>query len=171
MLKLRHHGQCQFAAAETAHLEYSSKPVSGRCLNLMQETQENFHFKRDSVAENCAELEIETLNAKYYEIDSLRALSQLQWGRCNSNVTHECIKAYHDFLTYSSDLVDNKELKSCYNPKMIEKHLKENGYHRQSDFLEWTRDKDYFTGYTMKEKFEFIFDTLEESCKFRQLHV
>ena len=145
--------------------------MSGRCLSLMLETQENFHFKRDLVAKNCEEVNIEPLHAKYYEKDSLRARSQLQWGQCKSNVTTECVNAYHDFLTFSSHLVDNKELKSCYNPQMIERHLIENGYRRDNDFLPLTKDENAITGYTMKEQFEFIFDTLEESCKFRQLNV
>ena len=145
--------------------------MSGRCLNLMQETQENFHIKRDLVAKNCGEVNIEPLNAKYYEKDSLRARSQLQYGRCKPNVTDECINAYHDFLTFSSNLVDNKQLKKCYDPTMIERHLEENGYRRDNDFLELTKDKNDLTGFTMKEQFEFIFDTLEESCKFRQLNV
>ena len=54
---------------------------------------------------------------------------------------------------------------------MIEMHLKEDGYDRDNDFLLLTQDKSDFTGYTMKETFEFIFDTLEESCKFRQMNV
>ena len=137
----------------------------------MQETQENFHFKRDLVAKNCEEVNIEPLNAKYYEKDSLRARSQLQWGRCKPNVTKECINAYHDFLTYSSHLIDNTELKNCYNPEMIEEHPVENGYRRANDFLVLTKDKMTLTGRTMKEQFEFIFDTLEESCKFQQLNV
>ena len=62
--KLRHSSHFQFAAEEKAHLEFSSKPVSGRCLNLMQETQENFHFKRDLVAKNCAEVHSEPLYTK-----------------------------------------------------------------------------------------------------------
>ena len=168
---MRHSSLFQFSAEETGHLEFSSKAVSGRCLSLMQETQENFHFKRDLVAKNCEEVNIEPLNAKYYEKDSLRARSQLQWGRCKPNVTYECITAYHDFLTFASHLVDNKPLKSCYDPKMIEMHLKEDGYDRDNDFLLLTQDKSDFTGYTMKETFEFIFDTLEESCKFRQMNV
>jgi len=140
---------------------------------LMQETQENYHFKRDLVAKNCAEVEIEPLKFKsyFFSPDSLRQRSQLQWRRCKPNVTYECITAYHDFLTFASHLVDNKPLKSCYDPKMIEMHLKEDGYDRDNDFLLLTQDKSDFTGYTMKETFEFIFDTLEESCKFRQLNV
>ena len=82
--KLRHSSYFQFAVEETAQLEFSSKPVSGRCLNLMQETQENYHFKRDLVAKNCAEVQIEPLKFKYhlFSPDSLRERSQLQWRRC-----------------------------------------------------------------------------------------
>ena len=54
---------------------------------------------------------------------------------------------------------------------MIERHLKENGYRRDNDFLELTKDKNHLTGLTMKTQFEFIFDTLQESCKFGQLNV
>ena len=172
--RYRHSSYFQFPAEETANLEFSSKPVNGRCLNLMQEAQENFHFKRDLVAKNCAEY-MEPLHAKYDEIESLKARSQLEWGRCKPNVTDECINAYHDFLSFSSDLVDDKKLKNCYGPIVfLPTHLNENGYGygygRVNDFLPLTKDEDDF-GTSLKEKVEIIFDILKESCKFKQFNV
>ena len=146
--------------------------MNGPCLNLMQEAQENFHFKRDLVAKNCAEY-MEPLYAKYDEIKSLKARSQLEWGRCKPNVTDECINAYHDFLIFSSDLIDDKNLKNCYGPIWIHPtHLNENGYGygRVNDFLPLTKDKNA-VGNSMKESFEIIFEILKESCKFKQFNV
>ena len=48
----------------TANLEFSSKPVSSRCLTLMQEAQAKFLYKRTSVGKHYGYL-MEASNAKW----------------------------------------------------------------------------------------------------------
>ena len=106
----------------TANLVFSSKPVSGRCLRLMQEAQAKYHFKRTSVGKYCGHL-MEDSNAKWEQLTKMKATSQIEFDfnyplKCKPNATKKCRVEYLGLLSILFSLADDEELRNCYDQSM-----------------------------------------------------
>ena len=162
---------------ESAALEFSREPVTNSCLNKMQEAQEHFHSIRSKAGKFCGYFEWYDFIGSEVYIDYeatrlLRQKSQVNQYGCKPNSTDECKAAFLDYIATLSDLTDNDDLKSCYNPIMIGMGPEDN---RFDDFLVFTRASEYdyknydFIDYdiivTMKEYLKPWFEKWEWTCK------
>ena len=167
---------------ESANLEFSSKPVNNDCLNKMRKAQENFHSKRTKAGKLCGYFSWDKFLGTSGRISfeswddkkMLQSKSQLNENGCKPNATEECKVAFLDYMSTLSDLFDNDDLKSCYNPIMIPEGPGDN---RFNDFLFFTKAYEYdYTNYdydvarnneiiTMKDHFKPLFDKWKSTCK------
>ena len=148
----------------------------------MQKAQENFHSKRAQAGKLCGYYSWDKFLATsgHIRFDSwddkrvLKSKSQLNQDGCKSNATEGCRVAFLDYISTLSDLSDNEDLKSCYNPSMIPEGPGDN---RFNDFLFFTKAWEYdFTNYdydvarknekiTLKDHLKPLFDKWTSTCK------
>ena len=165
--------------SESANLEFSLKPVHNDCLIKMQKAQENFHSKRTKAGKLCGYFSWDkflgtTGHIRFESWDDKKMLkSKSQWNEdgCKQNSTEECKLAFSDYISTLSDLADNDDLKSCYNPIMISIGPGDN---RFNDFLIFTRAYEYdyknydFIDYdvtiSMKDYLKPLLDTSKSTC-------
>ena len=157
ILKYHYSNYLLNSAEEVATVEFNAKPVSSKCLNLLQATQEYFYSKREAVARDCTTWNgMDSMNLDLEEWQIMDTKSQLEQGRCKSNVTEECKTSFHDFITTITNIADNEELKKCINPSLIPQKLENN---RFNDFLHVMIPE-------MRDHIKFMYDIAEKSCKF-----
>ena len=96
------------------------------------------------------------------EVEKLNEKSQIDdEGRCKQNVTDECKWAYRDFLNTQIDLIDNGDLKYCYD-QTIEKGIS----HPEDTFLQLMKSKGPKYTYSFRSIHTDWFDMANKSCKF-----
>ena len=162
---------------ESATLEFSREAVSNQCLKEMQKAQENFHSIRSKAGKVCGYFNWGKFIGTEVHIDYeatrlLRKMSEVNKDGCKPNATVECKAAFLDYMATVSDLVDNDDLKSCYNPILIGMGPGDN---RFDDFLIFTKAYEYdYKNYdlidydvtvTMKEYLKPYFEKWESTCK------
>ena len=170
-------GHLLLLEGESATLEFSSKPVNNECLNKMQKAQENFHSKRTQAGKLCGYFSWDKFlaTAGFVSLKARKLLkpkSQLNKDGCKPNATEECKEAFLNYISTLSDLVDNDDLKSCYNPIMVAEGPGDN---RFNDFLFFTKAAEYdyknydFIDYdvvlSMKDYLKPYFDKWTSSCQ------
>ena len=140
----------------------------------MQKAQENFHSIRSKAGKMCGYFNWEKFIGTEVYIDYgatrlLRQKSQVNQNGCKPNSTDECKTAFLDYMATLSDLVDNDDLKHCYDPTLISEGPGDN---RFDDFLIFTKDYatdyhnyDYTVSVTMKEYLMSYFEKWESTCK------
>ena len=164
---------------ESANLEFSSKSVGNDCLNKMQNAQENFHSKRTKAGKLCGYYRwgkflgtSERISFDSWDDEKIfRSKSQINGNGCKQNSTEECKVAFRDYISTLSDLADNDDLRSCYNPIRIGVGPGDN---RFNDFLIFTRAYEYdYKNYdlidydvtiTMKNYLKPLFDKWISTC-------
>ena len=120
-----------YLVVETANVDFSTKPLSSQCLDLMQETQERYSLMQDAVTRDCENL-MEHVNLVFDEYDLERMAEKRQFDQegCKPNVTKECKISFLGFFSYALNLPDDEDLKKYYAP--INKNFEP---HRYNDFL------------------------------------
>ena len=104
---------------KNATLEIASKPVGNHCLNLMQKAQEEYIYQRTAADTSCL-VGLELTHLGSLEVmKALQAKSQVNENGCKSNATAECKKAALNFIGFITDKVDDRKLRSCYDPTRI----------------------------------------------------
>ena len=143
------------SVAETANVDFSTRPLSSQCLNLIQKTQEKYSSMRDAVTRDCGHLmELDNLDLDGKDIERLVERNQFDEGGCKPNVTEECKTSFLGFFSYVLNLPDDEDLKKCYTPS-----TKDFEPHRYNDFM-------YAMHHWVRDHLKFIFDNAKKSCKF-----
>ena len=107
------------------------------------------------------------MNLNPDEVEKLNEKSQIDdEGGCKQNVTDECKWAYRDFLNTQIDLIDNGDLKYCYD-QTIEKRRLSRIHQDQGDyFLGLMQSQDSRFPNFIRTIHTHWFDRANKSCKF-----
>ena len=107
------------------------------------------------------------MNLNPDEVEKLNEKSQIDDdGRCKQNVTDGCKWAYRDFLNAQTDLIDNGDLKYCYD-QTIEKRRLSRIHQDQGDyFLGLIQSQDSRFPNFIRTIHTHWFDRANKSCKF-----